>query len=78
MKNKSLKDLRLKKGFTQGQVAKLTNKTIIFISMLENGKRNASDDMKQKLAKIYECDISDIFLALKSTKCLKTNKKEEV
>lgn len=70
MKNKSLKALRLKKGFTQEQVAKLTDKTVIFISMLENGKRNASDDMKQKLAKIYECDISDIFLALKSTKCL--------
>lgn len=69
MKSKSLKELRQKKGLTQKQVAKLTDKTVIYISMLENGKRNASDNMKQRLAKIYECDISDIFLAIKSTKC---------
>lgn len=67
MKKQSLKDLREKRGLTQDEVARLTDKTTTFIWMLENGKRNASDDMKRKLAKIYNCEISDIFLALQLT-----------
>lgn len=67
MKKLSLKDLREKRGLTQDEVARLTDKTTTFIWMLENGKRNASDDMKRKLAKIYNCEISDIFLALQLT-----------
>lgn len=67
MKKKTMKQLREKKGLTQEQVAKLIDKTITFISLLENGKRNASDETKKKLAKIYDCEISDIFLALNLT-----------
>ena len=58
MKRTTLKDLREKRGLTQEEVAKLTNKTTTFIWMLENGKRNASDDMKRRLAKIYNCEIA--------------------
>lgn len=64
----TLKKLREKKGLTQEEVAKLTNKTVTFISLLENGKRNASDSTKKELAKIYDCEIADIFLALQLTK----------
>ena len=67
MKKKTMKQLREKKGLTQEQVAKLTDKTVTFISLLENGKRNASDETKKKLAKIYGCEVSDIFLALNLT-----------
>lgn len=67
MKKKTLKKLREGKGLTQEQVAKLTDTTVTFISLLENGKRNASDEMKKKLARIYECEIADIFLALQLT-----------
>ena len=67
MKKKTMKELREQKGLTQEQVAKLTDTTITFISLLENGKRNASDETKKKLAKLYECEISDIFLALNLT-----------
>lgn len=67
MKKKTMKQLREKKGLTQEQVAKLTDTTVTFISLLENGKRNASDETKKKLAKIYDCEISDIFLALNLT-----------
>ena len=67
MKTKSLKELRKKKKLTQEQVAKLTDTTVTFISLLENGKRNASDEMKKKLAKIYDCKSVDIFLALQLT-----------
>lgn len=67
MKRKTLKQLREEKGLTQEQVAKLANTTITFISLLENGKRNASDETKKKLAKIYDCEVTDIFLALQLT-----------
>lgn len=67
MKKKTMKQLREKKGLTQEQVAKLTDKTVTFISLLENGKRNASDETKKQLAKIYGCEVSDIFLALNLT-----------
>lgn len=64
---KTMKQLREAKGFTQEQVAKLTDTTVTYISMLENGKRNASDEMKKKLSKVYGCEITDIFLALQLT-----------
>ena len=67
MKTKTLKYLRENKKLTQEQVAKLTDTTVTFISLLENGKRNASDEMKKKLAKAYGCEIVDIFLALQLT-----------
>lgn len=71
MKKLSLKDLREKRGLTQEEVAKITGKTITYIWMLENGKRNASDKMKKQLAKIYNCEILDIFLALQLTESYK-------
>ena len=67
MKVKSLKELRKTNNLTQEQVAKSTDTTKTYISFLENGKRNASDEMKKKLAKIYNCKIVDIFLALQLT-----------
>ena len=67
MKKNTLKELREKRGLTQDEVAKITDKTTTFIWMLENGKRNASDEMKRKLAKLYNCEISDIFSALELT-----------
>lgn len=68
MKRKTLKQLREAKGLTQEQVAKSTDNTITFISLLENGKRNASDETKKKLARLYGCEVIDIFLALQLTK----------
>ena len=67
MKNKTMKQLREEAELTQEQVANSTNTTVTFISLLENGKRNASDEMKKKLAKLYNCEVVDIFLALQLT-----------
>lgn len=67
MKNKTMKQLREEAELTQEQVANSTNTTVTFISLLENGKRNASDEMKKKLAKLYNCEVIDIFLALQLT-----------
>ncbi len=75
MKNLNIKQLRKKAGYTQKQVAEQTKTSINYISMLENGQRNPSDKMKSKLAELYNCQITDIFLALQTTKCnMKINK----
>lgn len=67
MKKRTMKQLREYNRLTQEQVARETNTTITFISLLENGKRNASDEMKKRLAKLYKCEVADIFLALQLT-----------
>ena len=69
MKTKKLKELREDVGLTQNEVAKKLNKTCTYISLLENGKRNPSDKVQEQLAKLYKVEISDIFLAIKLTKC---------
>ena len=67
MKKYTLKELRLKQQLTQQEVAKHTDTTITYISLLENGHKNPSDKMKEKLAKLYKCSVGDIFLAVKFT-----------
>lgn len=71
MKNKNLKKLRESKGLTQKQSSKKLSITKEYLSMLENGSRNPSDSLKEKMAKLYGCNIADIFLAISSTKRLK-------
>lgn len=71
MKKKTLKDFREDKKLTQDQASKILLITKEYLSMLENGNRNPSDTLKMKMAKLYSCNVSDIFLAINSTKCLK-------
>ena len=71
MKKRTLQDLRKEKGLTQEQSAKILGITKEYLSMLENGDRNPSDSLKEKMAKLYNSSIADIFLIINSTKCLK-------
>ena len=71
---KTLQDLRIERNLTQEQVSKILKISKIYLSMLENGIRNPSDALKQKMSKLYNCDISDIYSAINSTKRLKNNK----
>lgn len=73
MKQKTLQDLRKDKDLTQEQAAKILVITKEYLSMLETGDRNPSDSLKMKMAKLYNCEIADIFLAISSTKRLKSN-----
>ena len=70
---KPLQELRIKRNLTQEQTAKILGIRKEYLSMLENGERNPSDNLKEKMAKLYECEIADIFLAINSTKRLKAN-----
>lgn len=76
MKKKTLQELRKNKNLTQEQTAKILVITKEYLSMLENGDRNPSDSLKEKMAKLYNCNIADIFLAINSTKCLNNKQKE--
>lgn len=71
MKKRTLQELRKNKKLTQEQASKLLEITKEYLSMLENGDRNPSDSLKEKMAKLYDCSIADIFLSINSTKCLK-------
>ena len=76
MKNKTLQELRNNRKLTQEQASKLLTITKEYLSMLENGDRNPSDNLKEKMARLYNCDIADIFLAINSTKRLIAKAKE--
>ena len=76
MRKKTLKDLRKNTNLTQEQTAKILLITKEYLSMLENGARNPSDALKEKMSKLYCCDIADIFLAINLTKCLKRRRKK--
>lgn len=71
MKNRTLQELRISKGLTQEQASKLLEITKEYLSMIENATRNPSDSLKEKMTKLYDCSITDIFLAINSTKRLK-------
>ena len=75
MTKKTLQDIRVQNGYTQEQAAKFLVITKEYLSMLENGSRNPSDTLKEKMSELYGCDITDIFLAISSTKCLKAKKR---
>ena len=70
MKKYTLKELREKNKLTQKEVAEKLGINKNYLSMMENGKRNPSDKMKDELAEIYKCSAVDIFLSIQVTKCL--------
>ncbi len=71
MNEKTFKKMRENKGLTQEQAAKLCDITKEYLSMIERGQRKPGDNLKEKMAKLYQVSISDIFLASKETKCFK-------
>lgn len=75
MKEYNIKELRIKNKLTQEEVAKKSDVTKDYISMIERGERNPSDKMKEKLAKIYKTSIVQIFLACQTTKRCANNER---
>ena len=56
----NLKKLRLKKGLTQPQLAKLLNKPLPTVRNWEQGKNQASYESLELLTKILECDYNEL------------------
>lgn len=69
MKKVKIQDFRKKKGLTQNKAAEMLKITKEYLSMIERGIRNPSDNLKKKMAILYQVSIADIFLALQETKC---------
>lgn len=64
-----LKELRIKNRMTRQEVARKTDTSETYILLLETGKRNPSDKMKEKLAEVYNVKPVTIFSASQQTKC---------
>lgn len=69
MKTKNLKQIREEKGLTQEEASKLLEINKIYLSHIENKRRNPSDKLKNKMAKVYKVSVVDIFLATQLPKC---------
>ena len=59
MSNK-IQEMRLKKGMTALEVARKAGLTNTSLSLFEHGKRKPSKLSLYKLAKVLECDPSDL------------------
>lgn len=70
----TLEEHRIKNKLTRAQVAEKTDTTETYILLLEKGKRNPSDKMKEKLAVVYNVKPSTIFSASQQTKRYIENK----
>lgn len=67
---KTLKSLRIEKGFTQEKLAELSNLDVSFISMLENGKRQPTLSTIFTISKALEVEASLIIVQVENFKNL--------
>ena len=67
----TLKELRVKRKLTQKEASEYLKITPEYLSMIERGDRNPSDELKEKMSELYKKSMADIFLTIKETKCLK-------
>lgn len=58
-----LKQLRIEKGLTQGELAKILGIQPSSICMYEGGERIPRDEIKIKIAKYFNKTIDEIFFA---------------
>lgn len=65
---KTIKELRVDRNLAQIEAAKLLNITKEYLCMIETGKRNPSDALKEKFSEIYRVPVTDVFLSIKETK----------
>lgn len=61
-----IKEFRTKRNMTQSQLSSLAGISRVFLSEIENGKRNPSFATVEKLARALDAEISDIFYAIRS------------
>lgn len=64
----SLQAIRLSRHLSQEEASDLLDISVGYLSMIENGKRNPSDGLKEKFSLVYKIPIADIFFSIKQTK----------
>ncbi|MCD7882134.1 MAG: helix-turn-helix domain-containing protein [Lachnospiraceae bacterium] len=60
MTGDNIKQLRIKKGITQKQLAEKTGLAAITIRQYESGKREPKTESLKRIALVLECDISEL------------------
>lgn len=60
-KNKRIKSIRRRKGYTQAKVAEELGISLSHYKSIENGFRNTTLSNAWKLSKLFEVSIEDIF-----------------
>jgi len=66
MKNLRLKQIRLKKGITQGELAKKIGYTQAYISKIENGYIKPNPYIRFRIARALGSKVSEIFPKIKT------------
>ncbi len=67
----TLREMRKKRCRTQKGVAKNLGITATYLSLLEKGKKNPSDELKKKIAKEYQVNVADIYKAIEKQESIK-------
>lgn len=60
----TLKDLRLAKDMTQNEVADIVGVTQSAVHHWESGKAGVCRAKRERLARLYECEVEDITAAI--------------
>ncbi len=60
-KNKNLEKLRIEKGYSIRDIAKIINISSSYYCQLENGDRRLYYDLAIKIAKVFDLKPDDIF-----------------
>lgn len=58
--NEKIKNLRIKKGITQQNLAEYLEVDQSYISKIESNERNINVEIVEKLADIFACDVRDL------------------
>lgn len=64
---KNIKQIRLLKGFTQENLANDLDKSVNFISLLENGSTGISVQSLVDICKALNCDVNSLFVNIVPT-----------
>ena len=64
----TLEEIRKKKRLGLTDASEKIGITKTYLYLVEKGKRNPSDDVKEKMAKVYGVSPTTIFLATRLTK----------
>lgn len=69
---------RLKKGLSQEELAELLETTPVYLSSLENAKRNIRLDYIEHIANILEVNIKDLFIERETVEKKKRPRKKKI
>ncbi len=74
----NIKYYRLKKGLSQEELAELLETTPVYLSSLENAKRNIRLDYIEHIANILELNIKELFIERENVEKKKRPRRKKI